>query len=111
MSAVNATGPSATAAVVQLIWDVPLAPTVLMGSVSVTGIVSLSWTDNSGNETGFIVERSDLNQNNFQIIQTTAANVTTFSETILAGKDYYYRVRAVNSFGSSASTQVADSKM
>jgi len=62
----------------------------------------LSWTDNAGNETGFKIERSDRNPNNYVQIGTVGANVTSYSDTtVRKGTTYYYRVRATNANGDS----------
>jgi C1A family cysteine protease/PKD repeat protein len=80
------------------------APSNLTGSVSSRSVnstrtVTLSWTDNSNNETGFYIERAakaPRSTTPFSRIATVGANVTTYSE-ILAVGTYYYRVQAVNS--------------
>ncbi len=57
----------------------------------------LWWTDNSSDETGFVVERSTTSGAGFALIATTAANVSTFTDTaVSAGTLYFYRVRATN---------------
>jgi hypothetical protein len=58
--------------------------------------VTLSWQDNSSNETGFKIERAPKvykGTPNYQTVGTVGANATGFSETIAAGT-YYYRVQA-----------------
>ncbi|HAW70409.1 MAG TPA: hypothetical protein DHD79_03900 [Firmicutes bacterium] len=87
--------------------SVPLAPSQLVvGAVSVS-TVNLQWKDNSNNETGFRVERSITTDSNFQALGNTSANTTFFTDnTIEVGKTYYYRVRAVNSAGTSNPSNV-----
>ncbi len=85
---------------------VPNSPSNLFASVSTSGtstlisLVSLTWTDNSNNETGFKVNRS-LNGTDFTLIGTTASNTTNFDDVVSTGT-YYYRVEAYNSVGDSA---------
>ena len=80
----------------------PAAPTNLSGSAQTGGRINLSWTQNSSNEDGFIVERSS-NGTSFTVIATTGPNATAYSVTGLASNTrYYFRVRAFNSLGSSA---------
>jgi hypothetical protein len=56
--------------------------------------INLSWTDKSGVETGFRIERSTDNTN-WSLVTTTAANATSFSNTSLnASTLYYYRIRS-----------------
>lgn len=81
----------------------PAAPSNLTAAaVSASGI-NLAWNDNSGDETGFQVERAPLNTTAFTRITTTAANVKSYQDRGLsAGTGYTYRVRAVNASGASA---------
>ena len=83
----------------------PAAPTSVTATVSATSgsdTIDLTWTDNSTDETGFEIERSDNGGTSWSAVNTTAANVTSYSDSGL-GPDttYAYRVRAVNTFGSS----------
>ena len=81
---------------------VPLAPAQLVVGAVNASTVNLQWKDNSNNETGFRVERSVTTDSNFQALGNTSANTTLYSDnTIEAGKKYYYRVKAVNSAGTS----------
>lgn len=70
---------------------------------------TVTWVDNSSNETGFTVERRDgVDANPWNAQTTTAANVTSFNQTgLVVGTRYCYRVIAVNSFGSSAASPEA----
>jgi hypothetical protein len=69
--------------------------------------INLSWTDHSNNETGFKVERT-RHGNSFKRIATVGANVTTYTDTGLkASTTYRYRVRAYNSGGNSAYSNIA----
>jgi gliding motility-associated-like protein len=56
--------------------------------------VSLSWTDNSSFEDGFIIERSTDNQT-FNEIGRVVSNATLYiDKSVSAGQTYYYRVIA-----------------
>jgi hypothetical protein len=70
------------------------APTNLTGSGG-KGTVTLNWKDNSGNETGFYIERAPSGSTTFTQVGQVAANVITFQQSIARGK-YVYRVRAFN---------------
>jgi len=77
------------------------APSNLTGSAVVknrkTATVTLNWTDNSANETGFLVQRAyDANFTSGVVNKTLGGNVTTFSETAARGTIFYYRVHAFN---------------
>jgi titin len=73
----------------------PAAPTLLTTSAASSTQITLNWTDNSNNETGFNVERQ--NGAAWSIVKTVGPNVTTYSDTGLAASTAYtYRVSAVN---------------
>jgi hypothetical protein len=77
------------------------APSNLVGTPVGLKRIDLSWTDNSTNESGFKIERSN-NGTKFSQIATLQAGTTTFANTGLRrGKTYLYRVRAYNSIGNS----------
>lgn len=79
----------------------PAAPGGLTATAASSSQINLSWTDNSTNETGFIIQRS-LNGTDFSPLTTVGANVTSHSDTGLAASTtYYYRVIAHNSIGDS----------
>ena len=65
--------------------------------------LTLTFTDNSGNETGFEVERCQgAGCTGFANIANLGVNVTTFVNTLLPeGVTFCYRVRAVNTAGPS----------
>ena len=69
--------------------------------VSLTNLgntITLTWADNSNNETGFYIERGIRFKGSvtYSRVGTVDANVTTFSET-LANGTYYYQVQAFSS--------------
>ena len=81
----------------------PAAPSNLTASAGVIGQVSLSWTDNSGNETSFSVERSLSATSGFAVIGNLAPNTITFFDSTVGRRiTYFYRVRALNNAGASA---------
>ena len=56
--------------------------------------VLLNWTDNTDNETGFVIQR-ELQEGRFQTIFTTVENITSFADTtVIVEKTYKYRVAA-----------------
>ncbi len=81
---------------------VPEAPTNLTLKARGNG-VSLGWTDNSTDETGFKVERSPNGSDSWSLLTTTAANVTSYTDsTAVKGATYYYRVSSTNANGDSS---------
>ncbi|MDQ1352162.1 MAG: hypothetical protein QG657_2468, partial [Acidobacteriota bacterium] len=86
----------------------PAAPTALTATAASCSQINLSWTDNSGDETSFKIERS-TDGSNFSEIASVGANVTTYSNTgLTASTTYYYRVRAYNGGGYSGYTNTAN---
>jgi len=109
--ATNSTGDSAYTSVASATTPatatVPVAPSGLTATPASTTSISLSWTDNSTDETGFQIEYGPSATGPFTLITTTAANVTSYSHTgLTASTAYYYRIRATNGAGDSANTTV-----
>ncbi|OVE76320.1 hypothetical protein BVX97_01425 [bacterium E08(2017)] len=86
----------------------PAAPSSLIcTAVSSTGI-DLTWSDNSGDETGFVVQRSTTSGSGFTTVTTTVADVTSYSDASLpVATPYYYQVTATNGNGESVPTTEA----
>ena len=87
---------------INVVSDVPAAPSDLTASASGSS-VTLSWADNSSNETAFIVERASGKK--WVERGRVGANVTTFTESPGRGT-YKYRVSASNASGTSAPTNI-----
>jgi large repetitive protein len=82
----------------------PAAPTALTATGVAYNKINLSWTDNSGNETGFEVSRSSTLSGIYESIGTV--NTAAFVDSNLnAATTYYYRVRAIGAAGESATAQ------
>lgn len=89
--------------------DAPAAPSTVAATTSSQGSqrrVSLTWFDNSGIETSYIVQRaSNATFTSGLASQTLAANSTSYTWTGLArGTAYYFRVIAANGPLQSAAT-------
>jgi subtilisin family serine protease len=74
----------------------PAAPSNLTTSAISHNRVDLNWSDNSGDEDGFLIERCSLSGCiNFVQVAQVAANSTSWSDPGVAGNTtYVYRVRA-----------------
>jgi hypothetical protein len=70
--------------------------------------IKLTWSDRSNNETGFEIWRSTSPNGTYTLVTTTAANVTTYTNTGLsADTRYYFKVRAKNASTTSAFSNIA----
>jgi YD repeat-containing protein len=80
--------------------DIPYAPSGLGVTNAGLNNIDLSWSDNSTDETGFLIERKTEGENTFSQITTVGRDVTSYSDTGLAANTtYYYRITAYNSVG------------
>lgn len=85
---------------------IPEAPYDLKGRMS-NGKIFLNWKDDSLREEKFEIERSDDDGTTFAKLGEAFRNVLTFDDsTMVAGKSYKYRVRAVNPLGASGYTNM-----
>lgn len=67
-----------------------------------TATVTVTWTDNANNETGFTIRRAtDANFTQNLSTFNVGVNVKAFSQTVDKGSTLYYSVRADNTGGSS----------
>lgn len=84
-----------------------VALAVGLASLSWGAGATLSWSDNSDNETGFYVERSEAN-GAWSRLATLGANVTQYVDSsVEPNVDYSYRVNAYNEYGESGYTNTA----
>lgn len=88
---------------------VPTAPSGLSATAASDTQIDLSWTDNSGDEDGFKVQRSADGSTNWTQVATRSSNVTTYSDpNLTSGTTYYYRVLAYNGGGDSTASNTAN---
>ena len=94
---------------VTTVTSTPAAPSGLTASVASSSQINLSWTDNSTNETGFIIERKTGAAGTWGQIATAGVNATSYADTGLAAStNYVYRVRANNAAGTSSYSNEAN---
>ncbi len=89
----------------------PAAPTVLTATASSATVIALAWTDNSTDETGFLVERAPDNAGvagTYVQIASLGVNVKAYNNTGLTpSTKYWYRVRAAGTVANSDYTNEA----
>jgi photosystem II stability/assembly factor-like uncharacterized protein len=72
-------------------------PTGLVAVYDSLNLVTVSWTDNAQNETGYLVERKTGSGGTYSLIRTTGAissGTASIVDTVLRGNIYSYRTRA-----------------
>ncbi|MHC4359863.1 MAG: CBM96 family carbohydrate-binding protein [Planctomycetota bacterium] len=85
--------------------SVPTAPSSLSRTVISDKQIDLSWTDNSGNEDGFIIERKLTTGGTWeQVYPKTGPNVESYSARVAPSTNYTFRVCAYNTGGESSYT-------
>jgi len=82
--------------------DAPSAP----GGVRVTAVapdaIELTWQDNSDNELGFVIERTQDYGRRYATVAVLAADATSYTDSkVLPGRAYRYRIQAFNPAGRS----------
>ncbi|MCC6288582.1 MAG: fibronectin type III domain-containing protein [Chitinophagaceae bacterium] len=83
--------------------NIPTAPSGLNASATSYKKVSLTWVDNSSNETAFELFRSTDAMNDYKTVAVLPANTTGFQDTtVAAATKYFYKIRAINQNGESA---------
>lgn len=110
VAAVNVAGTSgysntATAAIPA----VPAAPSAISGTAVRFGSgerVTLSWTDNATNESGFTIQWSSASGGSIAGSSTAASNATTFTTGTITRQSWWFRVGATNIGGTSWSAWV-----
>src|SRR5260370_42430872 len=101
-SVMPADGPSPPAA--PLAAGAPLAPTGLTVTAVSATQVTLTWIDNSSNETAFAIWRKGAGSD-WARVGVVPPNTTTFTDLgLIPGTTYTYRVRATNNVAASDSS-------
>jgi hypothetical protein len=88
--------------------DPPATPSALMANAAASDRVQLSWTDNSDDEDGFIIERAPQGSGAWSEVARIGADRSSFENTGLEPETAYaFRVRAFSAGGTSASSNAA----
>jgi hypothetical protein len=84
----------------------PAAPSASSATARSSSQIQILWKDMSSNESGFIIERS-TDGTTFKQVGTAGAGATSYTSSGLAASTkYYFRVKAQNSVGMSAASNV-----
>ena len=87
---------------------IPSAPANLTASIASDTVIRLSWANTSAFATGVKIERATSAGGPFVQVGQVGAGVTSFNDNSLtAGVQYFYRVRATASAGDSGYSNVA----
>jgi hypothetical protein len=88
----------------------PAAPSSLTATATSSTQINLAWTDNSSDETGFIIQqRSPSGSGSWSTIHTTGAGATSYSVTgLTASTNYGFRVAATRTSPSGTSGYTAE---
>lgn len=91
----------------------PAAPSGLTATADSASAITLTWEGVSDNEKGFLIERCNKGKmcTSFVEIAEVGENITTFHDSGLSKNTLYrYRVRAYNTAGNSAYSNIASAK-
>lgn len=81
----------------------PTAPSNLVVTPVNETSIEVTWTDNSGNEEGFLVQRKLTTGGTWADLTTVGADVTSYLDiSLVTGNEYCYRIRSFNAAGNSA---------
>jgi len=81
----------------------PVAPSALSGTAGSFDRIDLTWTDNSDDELGFIIERRVQGSADFIQIVETPPNATSYTDvSVTSETTYEYRIRTLNETSFSA---------
>ena len=74
-----------------------------MPPMAIAAQLTLSWNDNSDNETGFTIERRVGTSGNYQQLVSVGSDVTSYADAdLFSSTTYCYRVMAFNPAGNSS---------
>jgi hypothetical protein len=98
-------GGSSNVAPLAIIPPPPAAPTALTATAISGTEINLAWTDNSSNETAFVIQRKIGSGGTYSTLISLPPNTMTYSDTgLTASTTYFYKVLATNNGSNSAPT-------
>jgi fibronectin type 3 domain-containing protein len=86
----------------------PATPSGLVATAAGTSSINLTWSDNSTNETSFVLMQSSSAGGIYNKLITIPANTTSYTDTGLGSSaTYYYKIQAANAGGNSSWSNTA----
>lgn len=99
-TSVDGPSPFTEAVFVATLSNVPASPSDLLVSPVSASEMQLNWSDNSTNETAFIIKRTTDRFAGFTTLDTVTVNITTYLDSGLTDNTtYFYYVQAYNGAG------------
>ena len=87
---------------------IPEAPSVLLSIEATHSQITISWTDNSDDEEGFVIQRRSSDEENYVQVDIVGPDETSFQDVGLdCETTYFYRVYAFNDVGNSEPVEVS----
>lgn len=89
----------------------PVPPSGLSAEVLSNSQIKLTWQDNSDDETGFKIKRSESISAGYEVVATAASNTETYTDTKLSANTvYYFKVCSYSGLGGSAYTSAVSTR-
>jgi hypothetical protein len=109
LSASNAGGTSNAVTDSGETFSVPEDPSNFTATPVSESQIDLSWTDNADNEDNYVLERSTTQGSGYATIATLNPDETSYSDStgLSEGTEYFYRLTANNTIGSSATVETS----
>ncbi len=100
-----------TSATTPILPGLPATPSNLLASPISSNANRITWNDNSNNETGFNLYKSDIDNQNYILLGTLPANTTSYTDgNLYANTIRYYRIQALNDGGNSGFSNADSAK-
>lgn len=93
---------------------VPAAPEDLKAEPMENSGVELEWSALSSDVIRYVIERSEGNEETFEIIAEPIGTILSYSDTendLKSNTTYFYRIKSVNTFGESAYSEVVSAEI
>lgn len=88
--------------------EMPPAPVNQLVAAVSDKAVTLTWVDQSNDESGFKVQRKVLGSTDYVTVGVANANTATYADIVQNAGTYQYRVLSTNSYGDSISSSVIE---